>query len=147
MSSGPGGALAASTVDVSLWDKGADTPMVAGEAHEPGVRIERTAMGVTAMPDQAKAGMVTFKVTNTSKERIHELIVVKLEPGADPLPRVAAENTADDDEADEKGEIAGLDPGESGVLTVDLKPGKYLLICGMPGHSAAGMWTELTVAN
>ena len=147
LSAGAGGAMAATTVHVSLWDKGGDTQIVAGETHEPGVRIDPSAlaMGVKAMPDQTRAGMVTFRVTNTSRERVHELIVVKLDAGADPLPRIAAENTADDDEADEKGEIADLDPGESGMLTVDLRPGKYLLICGMPGHSAAGMWTELTV--
>jgi len=30
-------------------------------------------------------------------------------------------------------------------LTVDLKAGKYLLICNVPGHYGAGMWAEFTV--
>ncbi|MGX7876784.1 sulfocyanin-like copper-binding protein [Mesorhizobium sp. ORM6] len=30
-------------------------------------------------------------------------------------------------------------------MTVDLKAGKYLLICNVPGHYGAGMWTEFTV--
>ena len=146
LGAGTDGAMAAGTVNVSLWDEGGAT-VIASQAPVPGIAVDPAAqtMGVKAMPDETKAGMVTFKVTNTSKERVHELIVVKLGPGAEALRRVAAEGTADDDEADEKGEVSDLDPGESGMLTVDLQPGKYLLICGMPGHSAAGMWTELTV--
>ena len=147
MAANPDAAMAATTVQVSLWDKGDGLQTAPSAARETAVTIDpsKIAMGVKAMPDETKAGMVTFKVTNTSKESVHELVVVKLDPGANPLPRVSAESTADDDEADEKGEIADLEPGESGMLTVDLQPGKYLLICGMPGHSAAGMWTEITV--
>ncbi|WP_245455931.1 sulfocyanin-like copper-binding protein [Mesorhizobium sp. M7A.F.Ca.US.008.03.1.1] len=41
--------------------------------------------------------------------------------------------------------MSELDPDKSGTLTVDLKAGKYLLICNVPGHYGAGMWAEFTV--
>jgi len=41
---------------------------------------------------------------------------------------------------------ADLQPGESGDLTVDLKPGKYELYCSIDGHKKLGMDAELTVS-
>ena len=83
-----GAAMASTVVHVSLWDKGADMQMVTGEEYAPGVKIDtsKATMGVKAMPDQAKAGVVTFKVTNNSKDTIHEMIVMQLDKAGDPLP-------------------------------------------------------------
>ncbi len=142
-----GAAMAATTIHVSLWDKGADMQMVTGDEYQPNTKIDlsKATMGVKAMPDQAKAGVVTFKVTNNSKDTIHEMIVMQLDKAGDALPYIAAENRVDEDKSGDKGEVSELDPGKSGSLTVDLKPGKYLLICNVPGHYASGMWTEFTV--
>ena len=38
-----------------------------------------------------------------------------------------------------------IQPGGSATLSVNLKPGKYLLYCTVPGHEAAGMKGTLTV--
>lgn len=141
-----GGADAASTVQVSLWDKGADTPMTTGFAYgTPNLDMSKATMGITATPAAVKAGKITFKVKNSSKDTIHEMIVMYRADSKDPLPYIAAENRVDEDKAGDKGEVSELDPGASGSLTVDLKPGKYVLICNVPGHFAAGMWTEFTV--
>ena len=64
-----------------------------------------------------------------------------------PLPYIDAENQVDEDKVGDKGEVSELDPGKSGTLTVALKPGKYLLICNVPGHYSAGMWTEFEVTK
>ena len=40
-----------------------------------------------------------------------------------------------------------MQPGATKALTLDLKPGTYLLVCNLPGHYAAGMWTVLTVTR
>ena len=45
------------------------------------------------------------------------------------------------------GEVGDLPPGHSGKLTLNLKPGKYLLFCNESGHYADGMKTELTVTR
>lgn len=141
-----GAAQAASTVQVSLWDKGANTPMTAGFAYgTPNVDMSKATMGMTAKPATVKAGKITFKVKNTSKDTIHEMIVMYRADPKDPLPYIDAENRVDEDKAGDKGEVSELDPGASGTLTVNLKPGKYVLICNVPGHFATGMWTEFTV--
>jgi uncharacterized cupredoxin-like copper-binding protein len=140
--------LAATVVHVSLWDKGANTTMATGFAYmTPGADLSKATMGIKPSPDTAKAGVVTFKVTNDSKDTIHEMIVMYLADPTKPLPYIAAEQRVDEDKAGDKGEVSELDPGASGTLTVNLKAGKYLLICNVPGHFDAGMWTEFTVTK
>ncbi len=51
----------------------------------------------------------------------------------------------DEDAAGHLGEVAELEPGASGSLTLTMKPGTYILYCNIPGHYAAGMWTLFTV--
>ena len=43
------------------------------------------------------------------------------------------------------GEVADLEPGKSGELTLDLKPGYYALFCIIQGHYMAGMWKIIAV--
>jgi len=139
-------ARATALVQVSLWDKGASTEMPAGLAYAaPGLDISKATMGIKVSPGAVKAGEVTFKVKNDSKDTIHEMIVMFLADPKKPLPYIDAENRVDEDKAGDKGEVSELDPGKSGSLTVDLKAGKYLLICNVPGHYGAGMWIEFTV--
>lgn len=104
-------------------------------------------MGIKLDRTSAPTGDVTFNVTNTSKDTIHEMIVIYLQNPGKPLPYIANENRVDEDTASDKGEVSELDPGRSGSLTLHLKPGKYLLICNVPGHYAAGMWTEFRVTK
>ena len=137
---------AATTVQVSLWDKGADTEMAVGLVYgAAGVDLSKATMGVKTSPAEAKAGVVTFKVTNDSKDTIHEMIVIYLEDPTKLLPYLDDEKRVDEDKAGDKGEVSELDPGKSGSLTINLKAGTYLLICNVPGHYAAGMWATFTV--
>ena len=142
-------AFAATVVTVTLWDKGASTAMGTDMAYmtAPGMDMSKATMGVTAAPTTAPTGVVTFQVTNSSKDTIHEMIVMYLADPSKPLPYLSAENRVDEDKAGDKGEVSELDPGASGTLTVFLKPGKYLLICNVPGHFASGMWTEFEVTK
>ncbi len=146
MAGGIAASEAASVVHVSLWDKGGDMQMATGlEYGMPGIDKSNATMGVRAVPAVARTGKVTFQVRNDSKDTIHEMIVMYLADPSKLLPYIAAENRVDEDKAGDKGEVSELDPGMSGSLTVDLRPGKYLLICNVPGHYAAGMWSEFTV--
>jgi uncharacterized cupredoxin-like copper-binding protein len=43
------------------------------------------------------------------------------------------------------GEVSELQPGKFGKLTVNLKPGAYILFCNQGGHVHQGMWTHFTV--
>ncbi len=137
---------AATTIQVSLWDKGAATAMPMGlEYATPGIDISKATMGIKVSQDSAPRGIVAFKVTNDSKDTVHEMIVMFLKDPSKPLPYIDSEKRVDEDKAGDKGEVSELDPGQSGSLTLNLQPGKYLLICNVPGHYAAGMWTEFTV--
>ena len=88
---------------------------------------------------------MTFEVTNNSEKTIHEMLVLPIKETSTPLPYLKGENRLDEKKTNSLGEVSELDPGKSGTLTLNMKPGKYLLVCNVPGHYAAGMWTLLTV--
>ncbi|TPM36770.1 hypothetical protein FJ958_00865 [Mesorhizobium sp. B2-3-5] len=141
-----GAAHAASVVQVLLWDKGANMAMPTDLAYgPPNLDMSKATMGIKATPATVKAGKVSFRVKNSSKDTVHEMIVMNPADPGKPLPYVTVENRVDEDRAGDKGEVSELDPGASGVLTVDLKAGRYVLVCNIPGHFAAGMWTEFIV--
>jgi len=141
-------AYAATVVKVDLWDKGAEAVMATDLAYgTPGLDLSKATMGIKATPATARTGIVKFDVTNSSKDTIHEMIVIRLDDPSKPLPYIASESRVDEDHVGDKGEVSELDPGASGSLTVALTPGKYLLICNVAGHFAAGMWTEFEVTK
>jgi hypothetical protein len=41
----------------------------------------------------------------------------------------------------------GIAPGGASWTTVTLQPGRYELVCNVPGHYAAGMYAELDVTS
>lgn len=90
-------------------------------------------------------GKVLFKVTNSSKTTIHEMLLAPISNANAALPYIENENRADEKSTHDLGEVSELDPGKSGDLTVDMKPGTYVLFCNVPGHLGAGMWTTITV--
>jgi uncharacterized cupredoxin-like copper-binding protein len=141
-------ASAATVVKVELWDKGADATMVKGLAYgKPSSDMSMARMGIKLSRLNAQAGVVIFQVTNESKDLVHEMIVMYRQDSAKLLPYIDTENRVDEEKAGDKGEVSELDPGKSGSLTVVLKPGKYVLICNMPGHFDSGMWTEFEVTE
>ena len=137
---------AATTIEVSLWDKGADVEMPTDLLYGmPGVDLSNATMGIKLSQESAPHGVVGFKVKNDSKDTEHEMIVTRLAQPGKPLPYIESEQRVDEDKAGDKGEVSELDPGESGSLTLNLEPGDYLLYCNVAGHYAAGMWVEFTV--
>ena len=145
-----GAAFAAqtTTVNVSLWDKGPDS-VTPDDAHPMGYGskgdMAMAMLGVKSDVVTVPAGTVTFQVTNTSKEVTHEMILSPLPADGSPLPYLLSDYKVNEDAAGHLGEVSELDPGKTGALTVDLKPGKYLLFCNIPAHFMNGMWTIITV--
>ena len=139
------GANAATVVNVQLTDKGLTTEMATGLAYAtPGANMSHATASVKLSRTSVPAGDVSFNVVNMSEEMIHEMLVVPVRPGAE-LPYAPDENAVDEEKVDSKGEVSELDPGKTGTLTVNLKPGTYLLFCNVPGHFDAGMWAMFTV--
>ena len=139
-------AQAASTIEVKLWDKGANAEMMLNMGKSSMMMdMAMAPMGITVSTATVPAGEVTFAVTNTSTDMIHEMVLSPLATAEAVLPYDEANSKVDEDAAGHLGEVAELDPGASGSLTLTLKPGLYILFCNIPGHFASGMWTTVTV--
>jgi len=150
---GAGAALADATITVSLWDKGADSVMMSAQhqfAMKKGMMSGETPMslmGIKVSEATVKTGMITFNVTNDSKDIIHEMVVSPITSTEEVVPYLADENKINEDAAGRVGEVAELDVGGKGSLSLEMKPGLYLLYCNIPGHYIGGMWTVLTVTK
>lgn len=145
-------------VQVELWDKGAMSMNMMGKGQPMGM-----SMGVgSGMPHRGKqagmgpmgvrlskatvpAGDVTFNVTNASKVLMHEMVISPVADLKQPLPYLKDANKVDEDAAGHLAEVADLEAGKNGSVTVNLKPGTYMLYCNIPGHYVLGMWSLLTV--
>jgi uncharacterized cupredoxin-like copper-binding protein len=140
---------AGTVVNVSLWDKGADTPMATNLGFPaPGKDMSKATMGIALSQESVKAGETTFEVLNSSQDTIHEMIIARLKDLSTILPYISDESRVDEDRMpDVLGEVSELEPGQTGALRVDLKPGNYLLFCNVPGHLVAGMWTIFKVTK
>ena len=100
---------------------------------------------IDVSPARTAAGQGTFEVRNQG-QATHELVVLKTDLAPDALP--VKDNEADESakgitRVDEVGDIA---PGKTERLSVDLKPGRYVLICNLAGHYEAGMHAGFAVS-
>lgn len=133
-------------VHVTLMDKGSEAPMATGLAMgTPGADMSQATMSVAVTAPELHAGKVTFDVTNGSTETVHEMIVAPVPSDGRTLPFDASMDRVDEDAAGDLGEVSELDPGQSGSLTLDLQPGRYVLFCNVPGHFDNGMWSIIDV--
>lgn len=144
-------AFADSTIHVSLWDKGPNSAMM-DEAHPMGMGntdadFSMAMMGITVDTATVPAGTITFEVVNDSKDIAHEMIVAPVKEGEQELPYLKDENRVDEENSGDLGEVAELDVGKGGSLTVDMVPGTYIVYCNVPGHYMGAMWTKITVTQ
>ncbi len=102
-------------------------------------------MSIRTDVSAVKAGKITFDVSNLSRSIVHEMIVVAVDNPNAPLPYDFNSGEVPEKQIKVIGEIDDMEPNAEKTLELDLKPGSYLLICNLPGHYAAGMWTALTV--
>ncbi len=109
-------------------------------------------MSVQVAPSSVSAGTVSFRVANDGL-LTHELVVLPLAAGARPGQRPVGS----DGKVPETGSLGeasgtcaagagdGIAAGSDSWLTLKLKPGHYELVCNLPGHYPAGMYTQLNV--
>lgn len=111
-----------------------------------GVGVTLADFTITADPDSASAGEVTFDVTNDA-EQTHEFVVFQTDLAPDQLP---TDEGGDVDEAGEGvelvDEIEDIEGGSTQSLTVNLDTGSYVLICNLPGHYGQGMHAGFTMS-
>ena len=119
------------------------------------VQVSLVEFSVTPTPSAVNAGNVEFDVRNDSPETIHEFLVVKTSFSIAELPR-NPDGSFDENcpSAPVIGEIEDIDPGVTVMLTLDLSPGHYVLLCNMveveedgeiESHFAQGMHVDFNV--
>ena len=110
---------------------------ITGDVHEWGINVSA---------HKATAGDVTFAIANFGSIA-HEFIVVKTDYELGKIP-LGDNNRFDEDGAGVKAidEIKEFPVNTSEVLTVNLEPGTYQLLCNIEGHYQNGMFTDLTVS-
>lgn len=121
--------LADTTVKVELWDKSDGT------------------QGINLSTDDVKAGPVTFEVTNSSKNKAHEIIIVKTDMTFDQFPMKDNGTRVDEDKLEGMEEFGDVEEGETNSWTTELTPGRYVLFCNLRGHFPAGMRTTFMVTE
>lgn len=98
-------------------------------------------------------GTVSFLVSNYGSIS-HEMVILPL-PDSQIVGTQPIDGNGRIDEAGNLGEASnscgesageGIVPGASSWVTVTLTPGRYELVCNLPGHYAAGMYSQLTVS-
>src|SRR5438093_3607626 len=100
-----------------------------------GVGVTLGDMWIKSTTPSVKAGKVTFNVKNAGAT-MHGLSIV-------PAPAKVGGGSVVESSTVARG--ATLADGQSQTLTANLKPGRYELVCHMPGHYAAGQHIPFTV--
>jgi uncharacterized cupredoxin-like copper-binding protein len=144
--------LPGAVVDVSLVDMGGSGSMMM-RGGQSGWRTWRPGMMRVAASTRAVAGRtVSLRVTNVGVIT-HELVVLPL-PAGQPVGVRPAGSDGKVDETGSAGEVSascaqgagdGLRHGTTGWATLTLPTGRYELLCNLPGHYKAGMYTELDI--
>ncbi|MEC5149007.1 sulfocyanin-like copper-binding protein [Cryobacterium sp. GrIS_2_6] len=147
--------LAGTVVNVSLRNMGGsmmggDNGMMGGNTGNG--MMSRGAMNLSLDRSSVSSGPVSFLATNDGSTS-HELVILPLVDSHVAGSRsISGEYKIDETvslgEASAScnaGEGTGIAPGSAGWVTLDLAPGRYEVVCNLPGHYAGGMYRELTV--
>ena len=94
---------------------------------------------MTVSPESVAAGPVTFTVSNVGKKK-HEMVALKTDTPFDQLD-VTNHEVSEDTRAGE----AEVEAGATKSVTLDLEPGKYVLVCNLEKHYENGMRAAFTV--
>jgi uncharacterized cupredoxin-like copper-binding protein len=105
--------------------------------HAPDRHVEVRLDEYRVLPEhiQVTAGAITFVARNTGR-LTHNLVVVQF---SRPL--------GDEDEKHYGLPTKTLFPGQTASTTINLKPGKYRLICSIANHDNLGQYAELKVVR
>lgn len=90
----------------------------------------------------AKAGEVTVKAADAGSVP-HELVLLSTDASPSQLPHVKGHV----DESSSVGKIPPVEPGRAKTHVFKLKPGRYVMVCGLPDHYESGMWGTITVVK
>lgn len=121
------------------------------------LEVEIREWNLTISEEKLPAGEIEVTVKNKGKE-VHELVFIKLN-GNEPVGRLPVDKNGGIDEKTMTwgkliDEVEGMDPGKKAKITLNLKPGRYAVICNVietepdgsiEAHYSMGMFAQLTV--
>jgi hypothetical protein len=118
-----------------------------GPASPPPIAVTEKDFSIALERSSASSGFVTFVITNMGPSK-HEFKLFLTDLAPDELPIEGGEVNEESAHLDLEGEAEDIVPGPTtSILTVNLPPGHYAVICNRPGHYLAGMRTELTITG
>lgn len=110
------------------------------------VRVTAGEWSLTPSIASVKAGDVTFEVTNQGRA-VHEVVVLKTDLAANALKlKVNGAEVDENGSGQVLGEVEDIGSAQTGSMTLNLAPGRYVLVCNIVGHYNAGMVTAIEVS-
>jgi uncharacterized cupredoxin-like copper-binding protein len=109
------------------------------------VEVGLSTFGIALSTNTVKPGKVTFVVKNNATDQTHEFVVAQTELPFDQIPVNPATHLIDEEPLTVVGEVEDVDSGAIKRVTLDLKPGRYVLLCNLESHYQSGMHAEFTV--
>lgn len=130
-----------------------------GEGGGPRVEVTFDEWTLSTSMKSVPAGTVTFSEENAG-EQAHDLLIVRTDEKELPVglegvrPSLAGEVVLGKEHPRHEhaamegdGTLHHLEPERSRQRSVRLEPGRYLLLCSLPGHYEAGQRAELVVRD
>jgi uncharacterized cupredoxin-like copper-binding protein len=106
-------------------------------------KVTVTTTDFAFMPTAITAAPGKLKLTLSNQGKVeHEMVVLKTDQAADALKVGSGARVS---EYASVGEVSETAPGATKSATLDLKAGKYVYVCNIPGHYGDGMYGTLTV--
>ena len=105
------------------------------------------AMTITLSQATAKAGSVSFQVTNASKNLVHEFLIAPWSGEITSLPYDAKEQAVEASKIRDLQGIEDMPAGTRATILLNLPPGKYVVFCNQIGHYKMGMAASFTVTK
>jgi uncharacterized cupredoxin-like copper-binding protein len=110
------------------------------------VRITQGNMTMKLDMAAVPAGKVTFVVVNQDKVN-HEAVVLKTDKAPGSLVMLSGESKVDEAASGENVGEVEVEAGTTGSVTIELAPGKYVLMCNVVEHYKAGMYSAFEVTG
>ncbi|SAK99251.1 hypothetical protein AWB78_05754 [Caballeronia calidae] len=118
---------------------------LSGLANET-IHVELADDSIRLDTETAKAGHVTFEVNNrATSNTVHEFVVLRTDTDEARLPVHNGQVT--ESRFRKMGEVENLQRDSVKRLSLNLSPGRYVLICNRPGHYAMGMHKSLLIVH
>lgn len=105
------------------------------------------AMTITLSQATAKAGPVSFQVTNASKNLVHEFLIAPWSGEITSLPYDAKEQAVEESKIRDLQGVEDMPADTRATILLNLPAGKYVVFCNQIGHYKMGMAAAFTVTK